>query len=296
MNLFHKKTEEQTTHSLPIPIEAEGVVTASPTTDTHSQETSALVKTKQRNEKQLVRSMVALIATITTTIFATIYMGSRRIPEPEWFNRWFPPVMFTLGILSSLQMAWNIHRRQRWGSRLVAELAATKEIEAVPHLIDILSNDCTDDRGRLQAYGVLTELLPKIQPDDATHFKAHHLRHINSLLMRLVAFDMGEAPPHMPLRTAIVRALAHIGDENSLKYLHRLDNLRPNLNPQSNEFYQVVEEVIPVLEVRVERLKEHQTLLRASSEPVNSDMLLRPASGGSQEPAQELLRTLDTEP
>ncbi len=298
MQLFRKQPQEQKTLNLSTPVE-EGVERTEAidnplalSLETLSKQTAFLIKKSKSQEIQVVYSMVALLSAIFVTVCATALMQHRNFPEPQWFNSYFPPIMFVLGCLPGLKLAGNIAWRQKRGTALVKEILLRERPDSLPLLIDIWISDCTNKRAARRIREALTTLLPQVREEDASHFKARHIQHLNALLMRFVPSVSGEPLFDVALRTAVVRALAYVGDEQSLE---RLTKLNPSLKTSDTEFFNTVAEVIPILELRVQKLKEHGTLLRASSEPIHSDTLLRPAYHSPQEPAQELLRPLDAE-
>lgn len=301
MQLFRKQPKEQTSLILTT-LQTEGVerveANLSPlpiSIETLSKKTNLLIQNSKSQELKVVYSMASLISTIFILVGVTALLQNRHFPEPEWFSSYFPPVMFFLGCLPGFKLALNVARRQKRGSTLVREILSHEYADTIPLLLDIVTSDCTNKQAMFDIHTKLIYLLSLVNEREATHFKAYHVHHLNALLMRTVTSLHGEPRPEMPLKTAIVRALAYVGDEQSLKHLYRLHRQRPNLNPQANEFYNAVEEALPLLELRIERQKETQTLLRASSEPVNNQTLLRPSYSSPHDPEQELLRPIDTE-
>lgn len=301
MQLFRKQPQEQTpsNHVDLLQTQEESVEEPLPSSAIHietlAERTAWLTQKSKKQELLIVYSMATLVSSIFLIVGVTAWMQHRNLPEPEWFNSYFPAVIFILGCLPGLRMAANIVWRRKAGSNLVKEILRQKRPDVIPLLLDIISSDCTNKQAMFRAHAALQSLLLEVREEDEIHFKARHVQHLNSLLTRIVASVHGEPPSSVELKTSIVQALRYVGDEQSLKHLHRLQQSRPNMNTAYNEFYSAVESVIPALELRVQKLKEHGTLLRASSEPTNNETLLRPAYGGAREPEQDLLRPIESE-
>lgn len=160
-------------------------------------------------------------------------------------------------------------------------LAQIEDKQAVPYLLEALSYG--DKEVLAAAQTSLTKLLPQLVFEDTydLHLRDEHRKALHSTLR----------DKNIPLALASLKALEQVGDETAIAPVNAY--LNKTKSPLVKERCR---ECLAYLEQNVERHRNAQTLLRASSaNSVGEEELLRPSYGGNTAPPEELLRPTNIE-
>ncbi len=155
-------------------------------------------------------------------------------------------------------------------------LAQIEDKQAVPYLLEALSYG--DKEVLTASQTSLTKLLPQLVFEDTYNF---HLREEHRKALYNTLRDK-----NIPLALASLKALEQVGDETAV------DPVEAYLNKTKSPLVKErCRECLAYLKQNVERHRNAQTLLRASSaNSVGEEELLRPSYGGDTTPPEELLR------
>lgn len=189
------------------------------------------------------------------------------------------------GMIASMYAATNTQKKG------VQALATYDDLRAVPRLIEML--EYTDNDLKIDTVMLLEKLLPKLKASDAPLLTPEH----HAILNRLLAGKLRLKPHDAALLASrVLSALEQVGDVSSLPFVEQVAEGKGVANDfmaaERDRIQQAARECLPALRLRVEHLRQTQTLLRASDGNLTPpDMLLRPAlSATSNTPAEELLR------
>lgn len=193
----------------------------------------------------------------------------------------FPYLPFTLAglfYLISLPAALLLPLRSFHArNRARAALVGCDDVRAVGPLADMLS--APEPGMREAAAGALARLLPRLGPSDAGLLNSEQRANLHSVL------QMGR-PEEAPLKLAILRALAHVGDSLSIPFVERLARMPFR---RDRPLRAAAEECLAALRSRSRSLAASKALLRAAAAG-GSHELLKVAVPPSGRDSEILLR------
>lgn len=147
---------------------------------------------------------------------------------------------------------------------------------------DVKATITLNSQTRLFVVRVLLEMLPNVRAEHKALLTREQMQALMALLKQ------SHRDPHLVV--PILRALQHLGDENTIPALQTLTR-------SSNDIIQAAaEECVAYLSLRADQKRLANTLLRASDSVVNGnpETLLRAASGSDNTDPAELLRSSHT--
>ncbi len=171
------------------------------------------------------------------------------------------------------------------------EAAELDDIRAVGPLADALAIESRHIRAVAETK--LIELLPRLKASDAELLNKEQRGQLNGVLRRSVARFRwrGYSNPSRreDLAVAILKAYEQVGDAKALPGVEWLASGQ-GLAARVPEIQEAAKACLLYLRERVEKEQARQTLLRPSSQTLDSEsLLLRPAQGTESDP-QQLLR------
>jgi hypothetical protein len=173
--------------------------------------------------------------------------------------------------------------------RMGRRLAKLEDPRASGALLDVFKTT-----GSFQGPDVkeaLIRLLTRMKASDAEGLSREQRQFLYIILTQdqkwyAAGYDWGE-----DLKVAALKALEQVGDEEALPIVAQVALHAPGL-----PIRQAALECLPFLQMRVEEQRSRQSLLRSSAASVfPNETLLRPAAGGSETNAEELLRPTNKE-
>jgi hypothetical protein len=174
--------------------------------------------------------------------------------------------------------------------RIGRRLADIDDSRAVGALLDVLKSS-----GIFHGQGVekaLIRVLPRLKAGDGENLSREQRQFLYTLLtLDLKWYSANSLDWGVELKIATLKALEQIGDEEALPIVEQA--AQQARNPRVR---QAAQECLPFLRIRVEEQRFRQWLLRSSAAIVlPKETLLRPAVGGPETKAEELLRPSDKE-
>lgn len=178
--------------------------------------------------------------------------------------------------------------RANYRQKVVGELARTSDPRAVNVLAKALREG--DKATQDVVIGGLTQILPRLRASDARHITPEGMEALLYLLRRT---------PDAKLTLLVLKSLEQIGDERALPLVQGLAKSAAYLEITTTHYGEVrfadieraARETLPFLEARAEQERLRYRLLRPVAPPTDdASTLLRPASGVSETPAEQLLR------
>ena len=166
-------------------------------------------------------------------------------------------------------------------SRAISTLAQWNDVRVIGPLIDALPMSL--GRDRYEILRLLTDLLHRVKAEDYPLLTWQQQRK----LMDSLYFSENHQEVHF--QVAVVRSLARVGDADALRLLQSLASDAP-LSDYEHMVRDAARDCLPLLQDRLERLRQSQHLLRPSvSEPL-PDELLRPVTSREDADPEILLR------
>ena len=172
--------------------------------------------------------------------------------------------------------------------------AAVKQYQSYLDLqaVGLIVEGLTASDNLLYSWEVLTEMLPRLQANDAHLLTQRHHHILNRQLTRRLPILLSTRTPFI---LATLKAYEQIGGTEDLPAVERLAKGEGSAK-QSINIRKAAQECLPYLQARSEVQDLRQNLLRASSESADSAAtLLRPAAASSETAPHELLRPAEPE-
>lgn len=189
-------------------------------------------------------------------------------------------------LFALIGLAFSITRRFALGEEAIIAIEDRGKPDGVPYLIETLLCDAATSKVQKRAFRDLEALLLLAQSEGCGDILPRHIAWLNRTLGSATSSASAE------LRIAIVRALKHIGDAESLRILEAIVSRAAVLRTDS-DLVESATESLPEIKARLAKAQEQESLLRASAAPKDDNELLRPSKGGATEPPHELLRPKD---
>lgn len=181
----------------------------------------------------------------------------------------------------------RLERRKEQAQRRIAEiwrlLENIDDVRAVSPLLDAMG--APHDLSFAPA-PFLLRLLPRLKPEDRWVLSVRNRTFLHGFLQPYYA----ERQPEFVL--AILKAMEQIGDVRSAERIRRLSRADAT-NPTLRRICAATRDSLVVLEARLEQAGRHDVLLRPSTKPDESSLLLYPASVKSQSSTDQLLRATE---
>jgi hypothetical protein len=170
-------------------------------------------------------------------------------------------------------------RQRRLRSRFVSTSQTQSDARLAGPLIEMLDQPKTHP----SVAASLVELLPRLSVEDAHRLSHEQLQRLCDVLCS------GEREDH-PLRVAILRAFARIGDGSVVTPVRRIAD-SPARTRRQRELKAEAQKCLPALSARTRHEAASRTLLRAANIQTSApNTLLRPAAAASSSTADHLLR------
>ena len=168
-------------------------------------------------------------------------------------------------------------------------LTQTHDIRILPTLIQATENNW----GRHpQVMGAICRLLQQITETDAGLLNPELQKRLWNIALPPLRQEGGYDEP---LVVSALQTFTHIGSRDILTRMRRVTH-ESNEYPVSQHVTALIEQLIPVMETRLQRQEVPQTLLRASdASAALPDTLLRAAHTSTPEPTAQLLRASTSE-
>ena len=153
-------------------------------------------------------------------------------------------------------------------SQALTMLREQPDVRAVGPLLDAL--DISPPARTTAIRGLLTTLLPRMQSEDVWLLSERQRRKLYAALM------LGDAAGDLPYLLAILQALQHVGDVETLRRLNYLIQLGAVTDAQRRLLY-AAQNCANALENRLQHTQTYATLLRPAASAAPTDELLHPA-------------------
>jgi hypothetical protein len=229
-----------------------------------------------KNRKQAKRVLAFFVCLIAAIVMISV-VTHHNIPIGGFFG-------FT-GVFAGMYAATQTQRKG------VQALAQFEDVRAVRPLIEAM--EYNDKEMKAVAIEKLPVLLPQLRASDAGLLSKEHY----AMLNRILNTDLNTRKPAAArMRIAVLQALQQVGNESSLPVVEDLA-VGKGKAAGYPEVRRAAADCLPFLRVRVDHLRQTQTLLRASDGNLTPpDVLLRPAAASDVTVhADELLRAAPAE-
>lgn len=180
----------------------------------------------------------------------------------------------TLGVTS----ATLILVRRQLRDRRLRQIADLDDVHAIGPLLDLMENSQEmweyDDPSRRAIKAALVRLLPRLQASDAGWMTDAQRA---ALARTLYYCTHGKYPWHYnpDLAVALLAALEQVGDSDALDYVRELAHMSAS-KPDRKRIRDAALSCVPFLQEREREKQAMQTLLRASQESIDPNVLMRP--------------------
>lgn len=226
--------------------------------------------------------------------------GNILIGEEKWASLmsmpflWMPFLFAPIGLACFKMLARPISETRMKTLRL----GAYQDPRAINTLVSTLA---TENRKTLRhSHESLIEILPRLKASDVgcldnmSHAKLRRIleKPVESMLHSDLIYIFGGWPDReVELRIAILKAFEQVGDESDLAVVEKLCS-REAKTDRGKRIRDAALECLPFLKIRVVASNASNTLLRGSSNPDNSETLLRPVRHSRENDTETLLRPL----
>ncbi len=184
-----------------------------------------------------------------------------------------------LGIIAATQLYRLTLTPQQ--SRLAAKMASVDDVQAVGPLAEMTS--WPDDRIKSMALAALTRLLPRMKASDTQLLSPSQRAQLYHML------KLENAGRHSEYLVALLSALEQVGDTEALSYVRNLAASTWH-TLRERRVVEAANACLPFLEGCAQQNRQSQTLLRAISETVPNEHLVRPAGWGNETDHELLVR------
>ena len=191
-----------------------------------------------------------------------------------------------LGALASL-IAMAIHLQHNARRE---PLPQEEGVQAVGPLLDRLTTDIyrvTELRSRL------TDLLPRLQPQDASLLEPRHYELLNAHLHSYVARTSSWQGGEKAYLLAILDAYSRIGDLRAIRDVTRIAQNKVTSVLRDAEVSAAAQHCLLHLREEEVAMQQRETLMRASEKPLGQETLLRPIAFVKESDPAQLLRPAD---
>ncbi len=229
-----------------------------------------LLALERRDRRLRIRAVASLGAACVTVVMLQVLLGDWTFGVTSWL---------LLGCIGGLRWILKPTRRHRSALELLAKVSDVRLVGLLAESLEVSGSMA----GR-EIRDALKELLPRLKTSD------RHLLSTVQLDSLYRAMDR-----HDPaLSIAILRAVEQIGDERALDYVARLADGK-GIAARYDHVRAAAQECVPGLVDRRIGERENESLLRPAVAPWGAETLLRPVSGASTVPPEQLLRSAPAE-
>jgi hypothetical protein len=213
----------------------------------------------------------AVLVVFTLALMIETWITGHHFIGGGFFNLWWVFNALIAGLLPK-------HARRS----VATIIEQTQDPRFIGPALTMLADNYTDGDVKYRAKIALRNLLPQLRADQTNTLTAEQR---DAMLIPLkTPFD------DLSLSLIILKALEQVGDGKAIPVVKKLTEGGPTRKMQTLK--EAAEECLPFLEINAERIRQSQTLLRASdSIAVAPDTLLRPAMAHADStPPEQLLR------
>ena len=230
---------------------------------------------RQRRRKIFGGMIIAWMLPLVIGV-ATGQIGPWLTSHPGWFLAYY-----MVYIVSALQVSGLFSRRST--RKAAAGAVELSDKTSVGALVEVLKFE--DRRTFTLTRAALIRLLPQLQASDAdlltTRQRAALCRILNFSADNALFMDVNDLVfrhhnAQADLQVAILKAFEQTGEADCLPVVKRLAG-RGGRSAVKKRVQNAANECLPYLRARVEKERNPQTLLRASSAETPAELLLRPA-------------------
>lgn len=177
--------------------------------------------------------------------------------------------------------------------RRLRQITDLDDVHAIGPLLDLMESSQEmweyDDPSRRAIKAALVRLLPRLRASDASWMTEAQ----RAALARTLYYCTHKKYPwhyHPDLAVALLAALEQVGDSDALDYVRELAHMSPS-KADRRRIQEAALSCIPFLQERAREKQAVQTLLRASQESIDPNMLMRPLGAAELKTTPDLNTT-----